>query len=70
MAWKPISTAPENTWVLLYGEHGIDLGIFDPDYCGDGAWVRMTTSHYDNDHARIEHPTHWMALPSRPKETQ
>lgn len=72
--WLPIDTAPKDgTWILvcrrgeLYCENGFTplvamFGIYHPNAKGDGCW-RDTNRH------KTYEPTHWMPLPSPPKDT-
>jgi len=69
MEWQPIETAPKDeTWVLLYGEHGgADYSPhMDVAQYAHGGWI---TYHLD-EHAEPKSPTctptHWQPLPERP----
>jgi hypothetical protein len=66
-AWLPISSAPKDgTSVLLWTARGVIEGYFEY-----GSWEQQVCSaSYDMAHAYIEcKPTHWMPLPSAPKES-
>lgn len=62
--WRPIETAPDETFVLAYGgsdlcgwSDGINLGIAK----------RRGLIWFDNEAESITKPTHWMPLPEPPK---
>ena len=67
--WQPIETAPntgrDGDWspILVSDGMGVYEAFFDTDA---ECWVRANLSLSDED--AIVHPTHWMPLPSPPRQ--
>jgi len=66
MNWKPISTAPKNTAVLLFSEDFIDedfnpTGVVDGHWSDDTEWTIWQWNGYQDcfDTINNVNPTHW-----------
>ena len=54
--WKPVKTAPEDTWILMWSTHEDAGGVA---CCLDGVWWSRA--------GRLVHtPSHWLPLPVPP----
>jgi hypothetical protein len=64
MEWQPIETAPNDTYVLVYG----------PDYYGDEYFIAIRLEEvWGTGHPFCPlgcAPTHWMHLPEPPEEDE
>jgi hypothetical protein len=75
MEWQPIETAPKEEQWSNFGQHYAQRILA---YCPDQPdvlrcrwwWSNNGASNFIADGGRDCHPTHWMPLPSPPKEPQ
>lgn len=68
--WQPIETAPKDgTEILLYFRFGhIENGSFVKDRLGYGQWNTFYRTHCSSRWETPYEPSHWMPLPTPPKE--
>tara|TARA_R110000737_G_C14504339_1_gene472501 strand:+ start:438 stop:779 length:342 start_codon:yes stop_codon:yes gene_type:complete len=62
--WQPIETAPKDKKVDLWNKNGRFTDCYYDDICDD--WRRTGRSCILT---RINKPTHWMPLPTKPKQS-
>ena len=66
--WQPIETAPKDgtralVWISLKGDH-----VRDRSYAMIACYDGFVWRHGHSDYILSTQPTHWMNLPSPPKE--
>lgn len=66
MDWKPFSTAPEDTEILVASEHGVHTAWRGGSFCYVQAAGREPRTIHE-DPIYVDHPTHWLPLPEPPK---
>ena len=70
--WQPIETAPQNRAVLIYGNAGMDVCIYDSDLFGQGSggWYAFSATDDHTLNLTQNFPTHWAELPDPPERSK
>ena len=61
--WQPIHTAPDEEYVLVADEWGIQIAMRDENH----QWWAVVRRIDQEDNYPIFDPSHWMPLPEPPK---
>jgi hypothetical protein len=71
--WQPIETGPKNRKILLVIMDRVVIGEWDDDHFARKPrpyWESTTGRLIGKMWSRANQPTHWMPLPTVPKETE